>query len=168
MNWADIFNQILSIFTSSKAAPVTPAAPAFDGTELELTRDASSALSTQGQLSVNGTWQCYTIECPRVSYQGSHICIPAGTYSITKYFSPDHGFEVPLLDTSALVPVRTSIEMHPSNWAINPDTKQVYLLGCIAMGTSKDQDVVYNSKVAFAALMAKIDWTKPARIVISD
>lgn len=165
MDWGNIINQILSFVSSSPADIPTPVQPSFDGTELKLDRGSSSELSTPGSLSINGTWECYTIELPRVSYQGSHVCIPAGIYVVTKYFSPDHGFEVPLLQD---VPNRTSIEIHPSNWAINPDTKKVYLLGCIAPGTAKDPDVVYNSKVAFAAVMGKIDWTKAVRIIVSE
>lgn len=165
MNWADIFNQISSIFTSSQAAPVTPAAPVFDGTTLALIRDTYSEFSTQGNLSINNAWECFVIECPKVSYQGSHICIPCGTYEITLYDSPKHGPNTPQLQN---VPDRSEIEMHSANWAINPETKQVFLLGCIAPGTQKDPDVVYNSKVAMAAIMQKVDWTKPVRITISE
>jgi len=165
MNWSDIITQVTSLFNSASTPAPTPAAPKFDGTDLALQRKTSSTFSVQGELTFNGTWECYTIECPRVSYQGSHVCIPAGVYFAAKYFSPDHGFDVLLLQN---VPNRTSIEFHPSNWAINPDTKKAFLLGCIAPGTAKDPDVVYNSKVAFAAVMNKIDWTKPIRITISD
>lgn len=167
MDWSSIISQVSQIFTPSATPTPQPAVQddGFDGTELELNRKTSTEFSTQGEMSINGTWECYTIECPRVSYQGSHICIPAGTYTIQKYFSPSHGFDVLLLCN---VPNRTSIEVHPSNWAIDPDTKKVYLLGCIAPGTQKDSNVVYNSKVAFAAIMSKIDWTKTVRIVITD
>lgn len=167
MEWSDIVSQVVSIFTPSVVPIPQPANQddVFDGTELELNRKTYTELSTSGELSIDETFECYAIECPKESYEGSHVCIPAGTYSIEKYFSPDHGFEVPLLQN---VPGRTNIEIHPSNWSINPDTKKAYLLGCIAVGTSKDPDVVYNSKVAFAALMNKIDWMKPVRIVISE
>lgn len=143
----------------------TPAAPAFNGTQLTLVRKTSDTLSTEGELSVNGTWFSYTIELPKVTYDGSNICIPVGTYTIQKYLSPHWGFEVPLLQN---VPGRTEIEMHPSNWAINPDTKKAFLLGCIALGDSEDTDVVYDSKVTFDKLMALIDWTRPVQITITE
>jgi hypothetical protein len=169
MDWSSIISQVANIFTPSATPTPTPQ-PAnqddgFDGTELELNRKTFTDLSTSGELSIDETFECYTIECPRVSYQGSHVCIPAGTYAVELVDSPKHGPNTPQLKD---VPDRTYIQIHPSNWAINPDTKQVYLLGCIAPGTSKDPNVVYNSKAAMAALMSKIDWTKPVRIVISD
>ena len=178
MDWGNLIKQIVKFFgvftTSDGTHGVQVNIPfgdgsdtpsKFDGTELELNRKVYTELSTQGELSIDGVWECFTIECPRKSYEGSHVCIPEGTYFVEKYFSPDHGFDVLLLKD---VPNRTSIEVHPANWAINPDTKKVYLLGCIAPGTSKDPNVVYNSKVAFAAVMGKMDWTKPIRIIVSE
>lgn len=168
MNWQDILTQVIGVFTSKAPSPAPMPAPVnngFDGTELELNRKTYTALSTSGELSINGAFECYTIECPKESYEGSHVCIPAGTYIVKLIDSPKHGPNTPELQD---VPGRTYIEIHPSNWAINPETKQVYLLGCIAPGTNKGPDVVFSSKVAMAALMSKIDWTKPVRIVVSD
>lgn len=174
MNWLDIVNKIIAFVSKRKEIqPVAQPAPVvvpknydgFEGTELELDRKTYTKLSTSGELSIDGVFECYVIECPKESYEGSNVCIPAGTYMVKLFDSPAHGPNTPELQD---VPGRTHIQMHPSNWAINPETKKVYLLGCIAPGTSKDADVVYSSKIAMAAIMSKIDWTKPVRIVVSD
>jgi hypothetical protein len=169
----DFIQKLFSIFIAADGTPGVQVnvpvgsdqTPKFNGTELKLVRDTYSQFSTQGQLYINGVWECFTIECPRVSYQGSHICIPEGTYPIIKYDSPTHGPDTPLLQN---IPGRTEIEIHSSNYAVDPSTKKVYLLGCIALGTEKDPDVVYNSKVAVAALLAKIDWSKPIQIIVTE
>ena len=163
MNWQDILNSIVGLFNGASA---TPAVSAFDGTQLTVVRTHTDTFSTLGTFSVNNSPFCFSVELPKVSYDGSNVCIPCGTYSIQKYFSPDHGFEVPLLQN---VPDRTSIEIHPSNWAINPDTKRVYLLGCIAVGDKEDgTDAVDDSQATFTKLMAAIDWTKPVQITITE
>jgi hypothetical protein len=176
MDWSNIINQITQAFSGFITDNGTPGGqinipfgpssePKFDGTDLKLVRDIYTEFSTQGNLFINNVGECYTIECPKESYEGSHVCIPCGTYVVELVDSPKHGPNTPQLKD---VPGRTYIQMHSSNWAINPETKQVFLLGCIAPGTTKDPNVVYNSKIAMAALMAKIDWTKKVRITITE
>jgi hypothetical protein len=163
MNFQDILNLILGLFGSSDTTPVVPS---FNGTQLAVVRTHTDTFSTLGTFSVNGSPFCFCVELPKVPYDGSNICIPCGTYGIDKYFSPDHGFDVPLLLD---VPNRTSIEIHPSNWAINPDTKRVYLLGCIAVGDKEDgTDAVDDSQTTFAKLMSAIDWTRPVQITVTE
>ena len=163
MDWSNIINQIISVISPS--APATPVASSFDGTQLALVRDVYTEFSTMGELSINGNWECFTIECPKESYEGSHVCIPCGTFEIELVDSPKHGPNTPQLKD---VPGRTFIQVHSSNYSIDPSTKKVYLLGCIAPGNLKESNVVYNSKVAMAAIMQKIDWTKKVQITISE
>jgi hypothetical protein len=167
MDWSNIINQIISVVSPGNTpTPVNaPVEPSFEGTQLDLARDTFTEFSTAGQLSINGSWECFTIECPKESYEGSHVCIPCGTYLVELVDSPKHGPNTPQLKD---VPGRTYIQMHSSNYAIDPVSKKVYLLGCIAPGTQKDSNVVYNSKIAMAAIMQKVDWTKPVRITISE
>lgn len=167
MNLQDILNYILSFFNSVGTPSLVPSSvePKFDGTQLDLVRNTYSQFSTQGNFSINSSWECFTIECPKESYEGSHVCIPCGTYEVELVDSPKHGPNTPQLEE---VPGRSLIQIHSSNWAINPETKKVFLLGCIAPGTSKDPNVVYNSKVAMTAIMQKVDWTKKVRITITE
>jgi len=168
MDWSNVINQIISVFSPSGPTPIPAPAniPVFDGTDLKLVRKTSDTLSTEGEMYINNVFFCYTIELPKVSAYDSNVCIPEGTYFIQKYFSPHWGFEVPLLQD---VPGRSEIEVHPSNYAISPDAKHhCYLLGCIALGNSEDTDVVYNSKDTFNRFMQQIDWSKPVRITVSE
>lgn len=161
----DLIKTLIEKFTNKPVTPPAPVTPAFDGTELKLVRKISDTYSTEGELWVNGVWFSYTIELPKDSFEGSNVRIPVGTFFITKYASPHWGFDVPLLQD---VPGRGLIEIHPSNYAINPETHKVFLLGCIALGDSEETDVVYDSKVTFEKLMAKIDWTRPVKITITE
>src|ERR1035437_4798364 len=148
MDWSNIINQILSFVSKQNPVVPTPVVPSYDGTQLDLVRDTYTEFSTVGQLSINSVQECFTIECPKESYEGSHVCIPCGTYEIELIDSPKHGPNTPQLEE---VPGRSLIQIHSSNYAIDPATKKVYLLGCISPGTTKDPNVVYNSKVAMAA-----------------
>jgi hypothetical protein len=167
MDWSNIINQIISVFSPSGNSPTpSPVEPKFEGTDLKLIRKTSDELSTEGEMYINNVFFCYTIELPKVSAYGSNVCIPEGTYFLQKYLSPHWGFEVPLLQN---VPGRSEIEIHPSNYAISPDAKHhCYLLGCIALGNSEDTDVVYNSKDTFNKFMSQIDWTRKVRITITE
>lgn len=165
MNLQDILNLILSFFNKRNVPTPSPIEPTFDGTDLKLVRKISDELSTEGEMYINGNFFCYTIELPKVSAYGSNVCIPTGAYPIQKYLSPHWGFDVPLLQN---VLGRSEIEIHPSNYSIDPKTHHCYLLGCIALGNSEDTDVAYNSKDTFNKFMAAIDWTKKVQITIID
>lgn len=145
MNWADIFNQILSIFTSSQAAPVV------DSTmHLEVQRLTKTTDGIFGKLYINGVFECDTVE--------SLIhALPANTYTLSLYNSPDHGCICPLLDTSAIG--RTYCEIHIANFPSQ-------LLGCIGLGSSIDGDGVDSSGIAFQTFMKK--FKLPADITITE
>ncbi len=100
---------------------------------------------TRGELlDEEGNHVCLTIERPRF---GDHPCIPAGTYTASRYDSPKHGEHIWQLD----VPDRTNIQFHIANWPHE-------LLGCIAPGldrtTSPEGETgVTSSRVAFESFM---------------
>lgn len=93
----------------------------------------------RGVLFVDSEYECWTIE-------NSTLKIPEGEYKITLYPSPSLKREVPLLVD---VPGRTYIEIHSANY---PDE----LKGCIAVGVSRTNNYVMESRKAFDALMTKI------------
>lgn len=161
-----VFNLKKSDIISIPVVSVSFGADApFVGTTLSLVRKTMSQFSTQGELFINSKFFSYTIELPKVPYGGSSVCTPLGTFAVKLYHSPHWDFNVPELQN---VPGRTHIQIHPANWAINPTTKKAYLLGCIALGDSKEKDVVYHSGDTFRLLMSTVDWKKPVRIIISE
>lgn len=108
--------------------------------KLELKRTEKHAAYVIGELYVDGSFQCYTLERPSVM-------IPCGTYPVVLYDSPAHKMKVPLLQD---VPGRSSIEIHIGNFPA--DSK-----GCILVGRVKEEGYIEQSKMAFTALMRKLE-----------
>ncbi len=106
---------------------------------LILHRHASTEKGTLGWLERDGIYECGTLEPAEP--------IPAGEYPISLYQSPKFHTQVPLLHD---VPGHTWIEIHVGN-TIRDTT------GCILVGQPDRPAVaVYNSRVAFDALVPKI------------
>lgn len=104
--------------------------------------------STVGELSVDGTFQCFTLEdkVRSVKIHGK-TAIPAGIYEVTITFSDKFRKPLPLLLN---VPNFAGIRIHSGNKAADTE-------GCILVGTTKATDSVGNSRVAFKALFDKIE-----------
>jgi hypothetical protein len=104
--------------------------------------------STVGELSVNGKFECFTLEdkVRAVKIHGE-TAIPAGIYEVTITFSDKFQKPLPLLLN---VPNFAGIRIHSGNTAADTE-------GCILVGTTKSADNVGNSRVAFKALFAKIE-----------
>jgi len=92
-----------------------------------------------GELYIDDTIECLTLE--RLSKS-----IPVGIYPISLYFSPHNHCQVPLLEN---VPERSNIEIHVANYPAQ-------LEGCIAVGTTHNQEALSNSRFAFNQLMSQI------------
>lgn len=105
-----------------------------------LTRMWYTDNSTIGELHVDGTLLCYTLElsCRKANKIGK-LAIPAGTYEIQMTPSPKFECDMPEL---LAVPGRTGIRIHPAN-------KPEELEGCIATGLKHDTDAVWDSRKAF-------------------
>ncbi len=110
--------------------------------EIELKRLSDNAWCTIGSLSMTG-FCCSTIELPKQPYCGSPVRIPSGRYAVRPYNSPKHGPDTPLL---VGVPGRSEIEIHPSNYAIQPSSGKALLLGCIAPGINPTSVSVDSSR----------------------
>lgn len=126
--------------------------------ELLLQRTTQTAVSTQGQLFLNGHFLCYTLE-PVVREQAGvpvaiwkswgKAAVPAGTYRIEiATFTGDHGesYDAPLLEN---VPGFAGVYIHIGNYPQDTD-------GCILVGTTPGDDEVDDSQVAFDALFPQI------------
>lgn len=115
--------------------------------KLRLERAPSQHGATIGELTVDGAFECYTVEdvVRPVKIKGE-TAIPAGTYNVV--ITPSQRFkrDLPLLEN---VPGFDGIRIHPGN--SSADTE-----GCILPGRTRTDRTVGESKVAFNALYGKI------------
>lgn len=117
--------------------------------ELLVTRKIKSSNSTIGDFSINGKFFSFCLEptdrgltsdmsvdqIAKIKIQNK-TCIPTGRYEVTKYFSPKHNAEVPLLKE---VKGFDFIEIHVGNYPKDTDA-------CLLLGSGKSTDMVTNSK----------------------
>jgi len=107
-------------------------------------RDTYRSYSTEGKLSIDGVFECFTLELPLGDgMPGS--AVPEGTYAVIVYPSPHFGRLMPLLSG---VPGRSDIEIHFGNY---PDNTR----GCILLGESRGLNFVSDSRQAFDDFWAK-------------
>lgn len=114
---------------------------------LELKRLIKTENSTIGTLSIDGIFECYTLEdVERAVKIKNETAIPKGTYQVK--ITPSNRFkrDLPLLLN---VPGYEGIRIHSGN--TNHDTE-----GCILVGTTKTKDFIGNSRVAFEKLFKKL------------
>ena len=110
--------------------------------KLLVTRKTFTALSTIGDLSVDGAFFGYTLEPPKRSEKP--CCIPLGTYDVTIRYSSKHSRLIPHVEN---VPGFSEIEIHIGNFP--RDTEGCLLIGNVA---SSVPDQILGSKVAFDCL----------------
>lgn len=115
--------------------------------QLQLIRKIFTDKSTIGELSVNGAFECFTLEdkVRPVKIKGE-TAIPAGKYEVAVTFSEKFKKFLPLL---LAVPNFEGIRIHTGNTP--KDT-----LGCILVGEGKAVDSISISRIAFAPLFEKI------------
>jgi hypothetical protein len=114
---------------------------------LKLVRKTFTEQSTMGELSVDGKFECFTLEdkVRAVKIHGE-TAIPEGIYEVTITFSDKFNKSLPLLMD---VPNFEGIRIHSGN--TKADTE-----GCILVGQTKSQDFVGNSRAAFNVLFPKL------------
>ena len=139
--------------------------------ELTLTRKTRTETSTIGELSIDGTFECFILEdkdrglkqgmpLSQLSNMKVHgqTCIPAGRYEMAITFSEKFKKLLPLLMD---VPVFAGIRIHSGNIAANTE-------GCLLTGQTKSADFVGGSRAAFTALFSKLKAaTKTEKIFIT-
>lgn len=135
--------------------------------ELTLTRTTLDSNCTQGDLLVNGTFECFTLELPvKDGLPGS--AIPPGKYLIAlagspKFLSSTDVWVQRFAETIPHllgIPNRTNILIHWGNDA--KDTE-----GCILVGDSLAADFIGNSRKAFEELHAMLIGARRAGEAIS-
>jgi hypothetical protein len=138
-----------------------------NGMEITVKRGPTVQGATIGELSVNGVFQCYTLEdeVREPSKQDGHpypymseadwvkswkvqnkTAIPRGRYKIGLHNSPHFKCIVPILLD---VPGYVDVLIHWGNSALDTD-------GCILVGQTKEGNLIYKSKAAWQALYPKI------------
>lgn len=116
---------------------------------LLLQRQPSANGCTLGRLSIDGVFECWTLEdtertgpkVPRAT------AIPAGLYSVRVSYSPRCETRLPEVVN---VPGFVGIRIHPGNTA--DDTE-----GCILVGKDKGRAAILRSRAAFPPLLAKLE-----------
>jgi hypothetical protein len=120
--------------------------------EIVIQRRWADGDATIGELSVDGSIECYTLEDEvrdgdifTVKVAGA-TAIPAGRYQVIVTRSTRFGRDLPLL---LKVPNFEGIRIHPGNTAANTE-------GCILVGMKRGAARVDDSRTAFDALFPKI------------
>jgi len=103
--------------------------------------------STIGELSIDGKFECYTLEdVERESKIYGKTAIPKGTYEIVMTMSNRFKVVLPLLLN---VKNYEGVRIHAGNSA--KDTE-----GCILLGQTRSIDFIGNSKMALAKFLQKL------------
>ena len=120
--------------------------------EIRLRRRWTERDATLGELTCDGTFECFTLEDEvregdiMVVKVAGKTAIPAGRYQVVITRSQRFGRDLPLLLN---VPNFEGIRIHPGNTAANTE-------GCILVGTKRGPARIDDSRTAFEALFAKI------------
>ena len=116
--------------------------------QLRLTRKIFTEESTIGELQINGTFECFTLE--DVVRNGPKVpgktAIPVGAYTVVISFSQRFGRPMPELLS---VPNFAGIRIHAGNKAVDTE-------GCILVGRGRSTNAIDNSRVAYDILFAKL------------
>lgn len=121
---------------------------------ITLDRKIFTDLSTIGEVLVEGELVCHALElsCRKGNPDGK-MAITAGKYEISMNSVPESplelrfGFPLPLINN---VTGREGIRIHPANVPAE-------LEGCIAPGMKYDTDQIFDSRKAFAVIVAEIE-----------
>jgi len=117
--------------------------------ELLVVRDICGDTCTEGQLSVDSVFECFTLEdvvrgqCEKIP---GDTAIPAGRYRVIVNHSNHFKRDLPLLVD---VPNFEGVRIHPGNTA--QDTE-----GCLLVGRRRIPGAIQESRLAFDALLAKM------------
>jgi len=118
---------------------------------LKLVRDERGKDHTYGKLYINDVYFCETIEDEERAIKLMHeTAIPKGTYKVILSFSPRFQQRMPLLLN---VPNFTGIRVH---FGTTDDSSSGCPIVGFKRGVYKGQPAVFDSRVAFKALMERL------------
>ena len=126
--------------------------------KIEVKRLHRTQNSTIGELTIDGKFECYTLEDTErdIKIKGE-TAIPKGTYKVIINQSNRFKKLLPLLIN---VPNFEGVRIHPGN--SNHDTE-----GCILVGMNRSSDYITKSRKAFDSLFKKMKDAKNITITIS-
>jgi len=126
--------------------------------KIEVKRLHRTSNSTIGELTIDGKFECYTLEDVErdVKIKGE-TAIAKGTYKVIINQSNRFKRLLPLLIS---VPNFEGVRIHPGN--SNHDTE-----GCILVGMNRSVDYITKSRKAFDSLFKKMQGAKNITITIS-
>jgi len=126
--------------------------------KIEVKRLHRTENSTIGELTIDGKFECYTLEDKERDVKiKSETAIPKGTYKVIINQSNRFKRLLPLLIN---VPNFEGVRIHPGN--SNHDTE-----GCILVGMNRSVDYITKSRKAFDSLFKKMQGAKNITITIS-
>jgi hypothetical protein len=126
--------------------------------KIEVKRLHRTENSTIGELTIDGKFECYTLEDKERDVKiKRETAIPKGTYKVIINQSNRFKKLLPLLIN---VPNFEGIRIHPGN--SNHDTE-----GCILVGMNRSVDYITKSRKAFDSLFKKMQGAKNITITIS-
>jgi len=126
--------------------------------KIEIKRLYRTENSTIGELTIDGKFECYTLEDKERDVKiKSETAISKGTYKVIINRSNRFKKLLPLLLN---VPNFEGVRIHPGN--TNHDTE-----GCILIGTTKGKDFIGNSRIAFNRLFKKMQLAKEITLTIT-
>ena len=126
--------------------------------KIEIKRLHKTANSTIGELSIDGVWECYTLEdIERPVKIKAETAIAKGTYKVIINQSNRFKRLMPLLLN---VPNFEGVRIHAGN--TNHDTE-----GCILVGRTRSKDFIGQSRKAYDSLFAKMQKAKEITLIIS-
>lgn len=105
---------------------------------IELRRTTFTKTSTEGELYIDGAFECFTLE-PPVKASGKPRAIPVGSYPVTLGISPRFGRVMPHVND---VPDFEGVLFHYGSFP--KDT-----LACILVGDRKGIDMIWESRREF-------------------
>lgn len=113
--------------------------------------------STIGELSIDGVFECYTLEDKEREVKiKAETAIPKGAYIVGITLSSRFKRPLPILLN---VPNFEGVRIHSGN--NNHDTE-----GCILVGTTRSEDYIGNSRLAFDKLFKKMQSAKEITLTI--
>jgi hypothetical protein len=155
--WIGWYNTSRLLFLNQSVPSVTTTSnTSRDTLELTVTRKIFTNQSTTGEMDIDGTFHCYTLE-DVVRENGIKIygetAIPYGRYEVRLSFSNHFQKEMP-----EIMNVRNfeGVRIHGGNDAA--DT-----LGCILVGKKKGPDRIWECKGVFDSLVEKIKRATPSK-----
>lgn len=107
-----------------------------------------SAVSTIGEMYIDGVFECYTLEdVERPVKVYGKTAIPKGSYKVGITMSNRFKKMMPILYN---VPNFEGVRIHSGNKA--EDTE-----GCILVGETRGKDFIFQSKIAYSKLFDKME-----------